>query len=790
MRVKFKNYSFLIAFVLNFFLQSAGFSQATYRSKASGNWNTISTWLLLSGTDSDMDGLPDANDTVVIRTADQVTLVSNVGCVNLTILNSGTPVFPNLAIGDFVLQLSGTLNGPNTTYKSNIISCGTGRVKFVGISRPLFGSNWNGYAPDNWRVEIALNPGSTGTSIRSVKVGDLIISSGNFIIGTAATYNFLDLKIDKGAALGNNNGSLYIAPGCKLACMRCGQRTGDTVFATVTYPDTSTFCQIIDIYGELEIHGLYLSGNNINIQAGGKLSIARSNATPMLTNPIGVSNFNYAPGSYLEYRNHSPSSTSRTQTGAEIDQASSWNTIGPSASTVSNLVVNNSPYGIRGNNVVYIEDTLIMTFGYFDNVDMSGAYVRYGSNGTLKYNCPTVSQSAAISHLSIEFPNSFGPASLIIDNPNGVTLDYSRSISGKLNLLRGKLYMFNSLVYLTMTPSSGIGMVSDSSFVSGKIAKTGATPFTFPIGKGNQFRPITVTPVGGTETFIAEYFNSDPNASFSTLNKDLTLNHISRCEYWNLNRTGTKDAQVALSWNSYSCGVDSLNDLRIAQWDGTKWKDRNATSIIGNSNAGTISSTNTINLFGSTRPITLASGSQFNPLPVELILFEAKSFKNYTVLNWETASENSSDYFQVERSSNGTDFTEINHTNAAGNSNVLIDYTFLDEHPLKGIAYYRLNEFDLDGKLALSKTVVSRFIGDKNNLQLFMDNETLQIEVSTLMNENLAVNISDINGRELFSKVIVSNREEHISFSNLTHGFYFVRIEGDGIMLIQKIVYL
>ena len=59
-----------------------------------------------------------------------------------------------------------------------------------------------------------------------------------------------------------------------------------------------------------------------------------------------------------------------------------------------------------------------MTYGYFDNVDMSGAYVRYGSNGTLRYNCPTVSQSAAISHLSIEFQPSFGPSNLIIDNPN------------------------------------------------------------------------------------------------------------------------------------------------------------------------------------------------------------------------------------------------------------------------------------------------------------------------------------------------------------------------------------
>ena len=41
------------------------FSQATYTSQANGDWGTTSTWSI-SGTDGDSDGIPDANDTVVI----------------------------------------------------------------------------------------------------------------------------------------------------------------------------------------------------------------------------------------------------------------------------------------------------------------------------------------------------------------------------------------------------------------------------------------------------------------------------------------------------------------------------------------------------------------------------------------------------------------------------------------------------------------------------------------------------------------------------------------------------
>jgi hypothetical protein len=761
-------------------------AQATFRSQISGNWNQASTWILLAGSDNDADGIPDGNDSVIVRCADMVTLTADANCVNLTIQNLGTPILPTpLALSAYTLTMSGLLNGPNTTYRTNIISNTTGRIKFIGGTRNVIGSNWNGFYPGNWRLEVALNPGATGTSLRSLKVGDLIISSGNFEIRTPSTNNYFDLKIDKGAALGNGNGTLYIAPGCKLACMRCGQRTGDTT----SYSDVSTYCGNIDIYGELEIHGLYLSASNINIYAGGKLSIARSSGVPMLTSPTGVSNFIYAPGSYLEYKNHSPSSTGRTQTGAEIDQASAWNTVGAPGNTVSNLIVNNSPNGIRGNGIMYIEDTLIMKNGYFDNVDMTNATIRYGLNGTLKYNGSTAPQNAAIAHLSLEFPNIFGPANLMIENPFGVIQYLSRGLGGKLFMKKGKLSMLNSSVVLTMLPSSSVGAINDTSFVNGKMAKTGATPFTFPIGKNNKYRPITVTPVGGTETFTAEYFQVDPNASFNTSLKDFTLDHVSRCEYWTLSRAGTKDANVALSWDTYSCGVDSLNYLRVAQWDGSTWKDKSAATVSGNTSSGTINAATTITLFGTTRPLTLASSNQFNPLPVDLISFEATSFNDYTLLKWVTASEKNSDYFQIDKSLDGINFIELARVKAFGNSSSMNYYSVRDEQPVQGISYYRLNEFDVDGSLTLSKIIVVKSLADNNKLQVISGGQNLIINVTSENDELMPFSIFDVNGREVISKIITANRAENISTVNLEHGFYFARVVLNGKVITEKFVY-
>ena len=56
-------------------------SQATFTSKATGNWNSSGSWLLNSGTDA--DGIPDADDTVTIK-AHTITVTSSVTCSSLT----------------------------------------------------------------------------------------------------------------------------------------------------------------------------------------------------------------------------------------------------------------------------------------------------------------------------------------------------------------------------------------------------------------------------------------------------------------------------------------------------------------------------------------------------------------------------------------------------------------------------------------------------------------------------------------------------------------------------------
>jgi len=87
---------------------------------------------------------------------------------------------------------------------------------------------------------------------------------------------------------------------------------------------------------------------------------------------------------------------------------------------------------------------------------------------------------------------------------------------------------------------------------------------------------------------------------------------------------------------------------------------------------------------------------------VELISFTANSSSNHIDLNWITASEANNNYFSVERSSDGKNFTSIGIKKSAGNSESIIDYKFPDTEPYSGINYYRLKQVYIDDTYAYS----------------------------------------------------------------------------------------
>lgn len=86
--------------------------------------------------------------------------------------------------------------------------------------------------------------------------------------------------------------------------------------------------------------------------------------------------------------------------------------------------------------------------------------------------------------------------------------------------------------------------------------------------------------------------------------------------------------------------------------------------------------------------------------PVTLLSFSLKSLDDNVELYWQTAMEDNTDYFLIEKSFNGLDFELVRKITAAGYSSEIIDYNYIDRDAFSSTnssIIYKLTQVDVDG---------------------------------------------------------------------------------------------
>ncbi len=123
-------------------------------------------------------------------------------------------------------------------------------------------------------------------------------------------------------------------------------------------------------------------------------------------------------------------------------------------------------------------------------------------------------------------------------------------------------------------------------------------------------------------------------------------------------------------------------------------------------------------------------------LPVQWISFTGNATSNGVQLQWTTANEFNNSHFNIQKSSNGINFSTIGKIDGTGNSSSLTNYSFLDSTSLNSIVYYRLQQVDIDGKTSVSSVLVI-----KNELQ---SNTLLNIYPNPISGNKLVVNFKNV----------------------------------------------
>ncbi|QMU29747.1 isopeptide-forming domain-containing fimbrial protein [Adhaeribacter radiodurans] len=173
------------------------------------------------------------------------------------------------------------------------------------------------------------------------------------------------------------------------------------------------------------------------------------------------------------------------------------------------------------------------------------------------------------------------------------------------------------------------------------------------------------------------------------------------------------------------------------------------------------------------------------PLPVELLRFEAKNQNNQVYLTWATASEKNNDYFVVERSSDGKTFTSIGQVKGAGTTNQLKEYSFFDQSPLFGTAYYRLKQVDFNAVSKLSKIIaVDVKLSPVTATKLYPNpaQDKVNLQFSAIANGTAAIEIMDAKGRRVKTQLITVTSGQNIivlNIQDLATGMYVLYLNGN-----------
>ncbi|MCJ8165553.1 T9SS type A sorting domain-containing protein [Pontibacter sp. E15-1] len=464
---------------------------------------------------------------------------------------------------------------------------------------------------------------------------------------------------------------------------------------------------------------------------------------------------------------------------------------------------------VLGNNVKPV--TLVVTNGK----TLAGAgLIDIMNYATLKVDASTIPTFGTLSQLSTVIFERNAPADItegvefgkvIFNTGNSNRLTKSLKIKGNLNLQNGKLDLGNYDLELGEGATIENGSASSYIMVTGngrlrKALKAGEE-VNLPVGRSaTAYSPVKIKLATGAQddvfsvglvdgTYDAYDASDAPTGDIRT---EYTLN-----KSWVVSEDvkGGSDITLTLTWPA----ADMLtsfdpDNCHIMHYENGAWDEYS--SGFATSSTGTDGKTYySISRPGITSfsPMGVESPRDNSPMPVELLHFAANVTKGNTVqLNWATAQERDSDFFAVERSADGIDFSEVARVQGMGNASSRSDYGYTDASPLAGTSYYRLRQVDHDGTASLLP-VRAVTVGADQALALRLYPNPAhggQVEVTATglpEGQEATLTVTGLMGRTVLQQPLRQSAAT-LPTDGLKPGTYIVRVATANSLLTQKLV--
>ncbi|MFL5752119.1 MAG: T9SS type A sorting domain-containing protein [Bacteroidia bacterium] len=305
---------------------------------------------------------------------------------------------------------------------------------------------------------------------------------------------------------------------------------------------------------------------------------------------------------------------------------------------------------------------------------------------------------------------------------------------------------------------------------------------------------------------------TSPVTSNFTHNGPVTSLQVQLSRVWRSQKTGTPAGNLILEFDMSlvsgptGTGTNANADIRLMVDDDANFSNASAGEHTYSPTAGYSTSGGKIyfsvpysDIQTGTGFFTLGSVNKTTAtLPMELKDFSASCENEEVNISWATASETNNDFFTIERSGDGLDFTPLANIKGSGTSSVAQTYQYTDHFPLTDQNYYRLKQTDYNGNFRYC-TVIESSCASGGNEQLISfaypnpAGNFINVDLSTARSSEISIRLYDVIGNLIIDgeKLIERGKATiRLNLEGLPRGLYSlqVRDRNSGYSSLTKVV--
>jgi hypothetical protein len=558
-----------------------------------------------------------------------------------------------------------------------------------------------------------------------------------------------------------------------------------------------------------------LSGtNNVAFNVEGNVSI--SGGTLDMSNGIGVAAINLRGN--LNYSGGTITTSSTTNGCGKINFISNGTQhfIGtvPLGSKIDIIVNNGSTlnldkYIISGGRNFTVNSGGGLMIGDANGISPTGQTGNIQTTGLRLYsNAATYTYSgSAAQRTGNGLPSVV--TNLLVNNISGLTLTKSVTVNNSLVLTAGVVNTNNETICLgvsDMVPGSLYrtnGSINGNfkRWISGNVNRT----YLFPLSANGFYKSINInyTDEPSSAGYInARFISSDPGMKGLPLYDNGTLlADMLPSGYWSLVSDPTLNSGT-FTIDAVVTGIDSEIDytlLRLVKRTDANGVWSTAGAHLAASNAGGIVEVHRTGIHGPANGQYAIAGKNVGNQPMQLLNFDAKRNNAAVDITWTTVNETNTDYFTVERSADGSNFSPLNTVGGAGSNNSICNYDSKDEKPLPLVNYYRVKQTSLDGSYTYSVTKTVKFDAPSMERLISIESiapnpfiENFELNYNALLPGNVSISIMSTAGSLVYEEKL--NAESGVNIYKfdkqdlLIAGVYYLTLRVGDITTTRKIL--